>query len=36
MNTFSYKLTVLAAALAINGLILSAVDYVFMLQEHLN
>jgi hypothetical protein len=35
MNTFASKLTVLAGAFAMNGLILSAVGYLFMLQSHL-
>jgi mannose/fructose/N-acetylgalactosamine-specific phosphotransferase system component IID len=34
MTTLSSKLTALAAALAINGLIMGAVGYLFALQAH--
>jgi hypothetical protein len=34
MNTLSSKLTTFAAALAMNGLIMSAVGYLFELQSH--
>jgi hypothetical protein len=34
MNTLSSKLTVFAAALLTNGLIMSAVGYLFALQSH--
>jgi hypothetical protein len=34
MNTLSSKLTAFAAALAINGLVLSALGYLFALQSH--
>ena len=33
MNTLSTKLTAFAAALAINGLVMSAVGYLFALQS---
>jgi hypothetical protein len=36
MNTLSSKLTAFAAALAINGLGLSALGYLFALQSHPN
>jgi hypothetical protein len=36
MNTLSSKLTAFAAALAMNGLILSALGYLFALQSHPN
>jgi hypothetical protein len=36
MNTLSSKLTGFAAALAINGLGLSALGYLFALQSHPN
>jgi len=34
MNTLSSKLTAFAAALAMNGLILGALGYLFALQSH--
>jgi hypothetical protein len=34
LNTLSSKLTAFAAALAINGLGLSALGYLFVLQSH--
>lgn len=34
MNTLSSKLAAFAAALAINGLVMSAVAYLFVLQSH--
>jgi hypothetical protein len=34
MNTLSTKLTTFAAALAMNGLIMAGVVYLFALQEH--
>ncbi|MEO7205673.1 MAG: hypothetical protein ABI145_02540 [Steroidobacteraceae bacterium] len=34
MNTISSKLTALAAALVMNGLILGAVGYLFEIQAH--
>ena len=36
LNTLSSKLTVFAAALAINGLVLGALGYLFALQSHPN
>ena len=36
MNTISSKLTAFAAALAMNGLILGALGYLFALQSHPN
>ena len=36
MNTLSSKLTAFAAALAMNGLILGALGYLFALQSHPN
>jgi hypothetical protein len=36
LNTLSSKLTAFAAALAINGLGLSALGYLFALQSHPN
>jgi hypothetical protein len=36
MNTLSSKLTAFAAALAVNGLILGALGYLFALQSHPN
>jgi hypothetical protein len=34
MNTLSFKLTTFAATLAMNGLIMSGVVYLFALQAH--
>ncbi|MEA3139748.1 MAG: hypothetical protein QOK23_1917 [Gammaproteobacteria bacterium] len=34
MNTLSSKLTALAAALLMNGLIMGAVGYLFEIQSH--
>jgi hypothetical protein len=34
MNTISSKLTAFAAALAMNGLIMGAVGYLFEIQSH--
>jgi hypothetical protein len=34
MNTLSSKLTAFAAALMVNGLVMSAVGYLFALQGH--
>jgi hypothetical protein len=34
MNTLSSKLTTFAAALAVNGLIMAGVVYLFALQSH--
>jgi hypothetical protein len=34
MNTLSSKLTALAAALVMNGLIMGAVGYLFEIQSH--
>jgi hypothetical protein len=34
MNTISSKLTALAAALVMNGLIMGAVGYLFEIQSH--
>jgi hypothetical protein len=34
MNTLSSKLTAFAAALAMNGLIMGAVGYLFEIQSH--
>jgi hypothetical protein len=34
LNTLSSKLTAFAAALLMNGMIMSAVGYVFALQSH--
>ena len=34
MNSFSSKLTTFAAALAMNGLIMTGVVYLFALQAH--
>jgi hypothetical protein len=34
MNTLSSKLTALAAALLVNGLIMGAVGYLFEIQSH--
>jgi hypothetical protein len=36
LNTLSYKLTAFAAALAMNGLVLGALGYLFVLQSHPN
>jgi hypothetical protein len=36
MNTLSSKLTAFAAALAMNGLVLGALGYLFALQAHPN
>jgi hypothetical protein len=36
MNTFSSKLTALAAALLVNGLIMGAVGFLFEIQSHPN
>jgi hypothetical protein len=36
MNTLSSKLTAFAAALAMNGLVLGAVGYLFEIQSHPN
>jgi hypothetical protein len=36
MNTLSTKLTAFAAALMLNGLILGALGYLFVLQSHPN
>jgi hypothetical protein len=36
MNTLSSKLTAFAAALAMNGLVLGALGYLFVLQSHPN
>jgi hypothetical protein len=36
LNTVSSKITAFAAALAVNGLILSALGYLFALQSHPN
>jgi len=36
MNTLSSKLTAFAAALAMNGLVLGALGYLFTLQSHPN
>jgi hypothetical protein len=36
MNTLSSKLTAFAAALAVNGLVLGALGYLFELQSHPN
>jgi hypothetical protein len=36
MNTLSSKLAAFAAALTMNGLILSALGYLFALQSHPN
>jgi hypothetical protein len=36
MSTFSSKLTAFAAALAMNGLVLGALGYLFALQSHPN
>jgi len=36
LNTLSSKLTAFAAALAINGLVLGALGYLFALQSHPN
>ena len=36
MNTLSSKLTAFAAALAMNGLVLGALGYLFALQSHPN
>jgi hypothetical protein len=34
MNTFTSKLTALAAAVLMNGMIMGAVGYLFALQSH--
>jgi len=34
MNTFSFKLSALAATLLMNGLIVGAVGYLFEIQSH--
>jgi len=34
MNTFSFKLSALAATLLMNGLIMGAVGYLFEIQSH--
>lgn len=34
MNTVSSKLTAFAAAIAMNGLVLGALGYLFVLQSH--
>jgi hypothetical protein len=36
MNTLSSKLTAFAAALAMNGLVMGALGYLFVLQSHPN
>jgi hypothetical protein len=36
MNTLSSKLTAFAAALAMNGLVLGGLEYLFALQSHPN
>jgi hypothetical protein len=36
LNTLSSKLTAFAAALAMNGLVLGALGYLFALQAHPN
>jgi hypothetical protein len=36
LNTVSSKLTAFAAALAMNGLVLGALGYLFALQSHPN
>jgi hypothetical protein len=36
MNTLSSKLTAFAAALAMNGLVLGGLGYLFVLQSHPN
>ena len=36
MNTLSSKLTALAAALAMNGIVMGALGYLFVLQSHPN
>ena len=36
MNTLSTKLTAFAAALAMNGLVMGALGYLFVLQSHPN
>jgi len=36
LNTLSYNLTAFAAALAMNGLVMGALGYLFVLQSHPN
>jgi hypothetical protein len=36
MNTLSTKLTAFAAALVMNGLVMGALGYLFVLQSHPN